>query len=158
MTFFILWLHLLAAMTWIGGMLFLSLVAVPVLKPRTSGPTHAELFRAMARRFRLIVWIAIATLLSTGPLLLSSRGFSLLEPAQWPAVLSVKLGLAALLLILTGTHDLLIGPRVGALVRMPPENRTRWDGILISATPWIARGSLVFALSIVALALALSPT
>lgn len=113
MALVILWMHVMAAVVWIGGMLFLSLVAVPVLKPRSSGPTHAELFRSMARRFRLIVWMAIATLLTTGPVLLSLRGFSLLEPAQWPAVLSVKLGLVALLFTLTGTHDLLIGPRCG---------------------------------------------
>lgn len=139
-------------------MLFLSLVAVPVLKPRSSGPTHAELFRSMARRFRLIAWIAIAVLLSTGPLLLSLRGFSLLEPAQWPAVLSVKLGLAALLFILTGTHDLLIGPRMARIAKLPAERRGWAERGLVMASPWLARLSLLLAVAIVGVAVSLSRT
>lgn len=158
MTLLILWFHLLAAVVWIGGMLFLSLVAVPVLKPRSSGPGHADLFRAMAIRFRPIVWMAVVTLLCTGPLLLSMRGVSVLAPAQWPAVLSIKLGLVVLLLILTGTHDLLIGPRVGALVRIPPQDRTGWDRSLILLAPWLARFSLLLAITIVGVAVSLSRT
>ncbi len=156
MTLLILWLQATAAVAWIGGMLFLSLVAVPVLNPRASGAVHADLFRAMARRFRVIVWGAIVILLLTGPTLLLLRGFSLLDPSQWPAVLRLKVGLVMILLILTGTHDLLIGPRMGVIVRIPHASRTRLERLLVVATPWMARGSLVLALAVLATALSLA--
>ncbi len=36
MTVFLVWVHLLAAVAWIGGMLFLSLVIVPALQTRAA--------------------------------------------------------------------------------------------------------------------------
>ncbi len=150
------WMHLMAAVTWIGGMLFLSLVAVPVLKPRTADPGQAELFRAMARRFRLIVWGAIGVLLITGPLLVTRHGWGLFEPGQWPSALRIKVSLVALLLLLTGAHDLVLGPRVGKLVRMPVEQRSPCDRRLIGVTPWLARGSLFLALAVLAVALSIA--
>src|SRR2546426_6219415 len=61
-----LWLHILAAVIWIGGMLFLSLVAVPVLRQVDSPLLRADLFRKMAWRFRRLVWICLAVLILTG--------------------------------------------------------------------------------------------
>jgi uncharacterized membrane protein len=151
-------LHLMAAMVWIGGMLFLSLVAVPVLNPRVSGRGQVEIFRAMARRFRPIVWMAVVILLGTGPLLLSTRGLSLLESASWPGILSIKLGLVALLLLVTGMHDFLIGPRVVTLVPIPLQDRTALDRTLLLLAPWLARFSLLLAVAIVGAAVSLSQT
>jgi uncharacterized membrane protein len=158
MALVILWMHVMAAVVWIGGMVFLSTVAVPVLKPRSSGLVQADLFLAMARRFRLIVWMAIATLLTTGPVLLFLRGLSLLEPAQWPGALSLKLSLVALLLILTGAHDLLIGPRVARIAKLPAERRGWTERGLVMASPWLARLSLLLAVGIVGVAMTLSRT
>jgi putative copper export protein len=155
---FILWLHATAAVAWIGGMLFLSLVAVPVLNPRASGAGHAELFRALARRFRLIVWGAIAILLLTGPTLLFLRGLSLFDPSPWPSALRLKLALVVILLVLTGTHDLLLGPRVGSIAKLPPADRTGSERVLVAVTPWLARGSLLLALMILGVALLLART
>lgn len=158
MALIILWMHVMAAVVWIGGMVFLSAVAVPVLKPRSANPSQAELFRAMARRFRPVVWLSVAILLTTGPVLLFLRGLSLLEPAQWPGVLSLKLSLVALLLILTGAHDLLIGPRVARIAKLPAERRGWAERGLVMASPWLARLSLLLAMGIVGSAMTLSRT
>ena len=45
-------IHLLAAVTWIGGMVFLSSVLSPLLR---SENVTAALFRSVAKRFRLVV-------------------------------------------------------------------------------------------------------
>ena len=69
------WLHMLAAVNWIGGTIFLSAVLVPVLRREPFASQKALLFRTVARRFRMVVWGAITILLLTGFPLLHQRGF-----------------------------------------------------------------------------------
>ena len=59
-------LHLLAAVVWVGGMIFahnsLRPSAVQVLEP----PLRLELWVQVFRRFFMLVWISIAAILATG--------------------------------------------------------------------------------------------
>lgn len=142
------WFHLLAAISWIGGTIFLSVVLVPVLKREPFVSQKALLFRTIARRFQAVVWGAIAVLFFTGPLLLHQRGIPIADPSGWPMVLAAKLGLVAILLLLTLTHDLILGPRVGRIVQLPTESRTRFDHTLVLWSPWVARFSLILALAV----------
>jgi uncharacterized membrane protein len=152
------WLHLLAAVSWIGGTIFLTVVLVPVLKREPFVSQKALLFRTIGRRFRAVVWGAIAVLLFTGPLLLHQRGLPIADPLGWPMVLGVKLGLVAIILILTLTHDLIIGPRVVKILQLPTESRTRLDHALVVWSPWIARCSLFPALAVLFAAVMLART
>lgn len=142
------WLHVLAAVSWIGGTIFLSVVLVPVLRREPFASQRAILIRTTALRFRVVVWGAIATLLLTGPLLLHQRGIPIADPTGWPMVLGIKLGLVAILLLFTVTHDLIIGPRVGRILQIPTESRTRLDHTLVIWSPWIARSSLILTLAV----------
>ncbi len=142
------WLHMLAAVSWIGGTIFLSVVLVPVLRREPFASQKALLFRTTALRFRVVVWGAIATLLLTGPILLHQRGIPIMNPSGWPMILSVKLGLVAILLLVTMTHDLIIGPRVGKILQIPAESRTRSDHAMVGWSPWIARCSLLLTLGV----------
>jgi hypothetical protein len=63
-------------------------------------------------------------------------------------VLAAKLGLVTILILLTLTHDLILGPRVGKILRLPTESRTRLDHALVLWSPWVARFSLVLTLAI----------
>jgi putative copper resistance protein D len=74
------WLHLLAAFSWIGGMIFLSVVLVPVLKREPFASQKTVHFQTIAWRSRAVVWGAIAVLLFTGPLLLHQRGIPITDP------------------------------------------------------------------------------
>jgi len=158
MTVLLVWFHLLAAISWIGGTIFLSIVLVPVLKREPFASQKALLFRTIGRRFRAVVWGAIAVLLFTGPLLLHQRGIPIADPSGWPIVLAAKLGLVAILLILTLTHDLIIGPRVVKILQLPTESRTRLDHALVVWSPWIARFSLILALAVLLAAVVLART
>ena len=144
----IVWLHLVAAVSWIGGMVFLSVVLVPILKREPFASQKALLFLAMGRQFRVVVWGMIAVLLFTGPLLLHQRGIPIADPSRWPTTLAVKLGLITILLLLTLAHDLIIGPRVGRIVQLPTESRTRFDHALVLGARWLARFSLLLALAV----------
>ena len=130
MTVLLVWLHLLAAISWIGGTIFLSVVLVPVLKREPFALQRALLFRTITRRFRAVVWGAIAVLLFAGLPLLHQRGIPIADPSGWPMVLAAKLGLVTILLLLTLTHDLILGPRVGKILQLPTESE------LDSITPW----------------------
>ncbi|OGW50778.1 MAG: hypothetical protein A2V62_11400 [Nitrospirae bacterium RBG_19FT_COMBO_58_9] len=155
MMIFLTWLHLLAAVSWIGGMMFLSVVLVPVLRREPFASQRALLFRTIALRFRVVVWGAIAVLLFTGPLLLHQRGIPITDPSGWPLILATKLGLVTILLLLTLTHDLILGPRAGRILQLPMESRTRFDQALVRWSPWVARFSLVLVLAILFVAVLL---
>ena len=70
-------------------------------------------------------------------------------------VLAAKLGLVAILLLLTVTHDLFVGPRVWRILRLPAESRSKFEQALVLWSPWLARFSLVLALAILCAAVAL---
>jgi copper resistance protein D len=158
MTVLLVWLHMLAAVSWIGGSIFLSVVLLPVLRREPFESQSAMLIRTTALRFRIVVWGAIATLLLTGPLLLHQRGIPISNPAGWPMVLGIKLGLVAILLLFTVTHDLIIGPRVGRILQIPTERRTSSDHALVAWSPWLARSSLVLTLAVLLAAVVLVRT
>jgi putative copper resistance protein D len=111
------WLHILAATVWVGGMLFLVLVVVPWL--RSGGRVDAAVFlRETGMRFRNVGWACFAVLLVTGMFALWTRGVRpehLIEPA-WLAssfgkLVLVKLGLFAAVLAVSAVHDFRVGPR-----------------------------------------------
>ena len=155
MTVFLVWLHVLAAVSWIGGTIFLSVVFVPVLKHEPFASQKTLLFRTVARRFRSIVWGAICHTHTHGPDVLHQRGVSIMNPSGWPMILSIKLGLVAILLLVTVTHDLIIGPRVGRILQIPRESRTSFDQAMVGWSPWIARSSLVLTLAVLLAAVVL---
>ena len=150
------WIHLLAALTWIGGTLFLSLVLAPSYRALASKPDAGALFRATARRFRLIVWSAVAVLMLTGPLLVVFHGWPLFEPARWPSVLAVKLSLVGLLLVLTLAHDLVLGPLVRAILALPSDQRQASDRTVLTAATWLPRLGLLVALAVLLAAVMLA--
>lgn len=133
------WLHVLAAVAWIGGAMFMSLVLAPLVRSPKAAPEFMALFRVAARRFRVVVWSAIALLLTTGPVLLYQRGLSVLAPTEWPHVLRIKLGLVAVLLLLTVAHDLLLGPAVRRISALSAGARTRWEQTLVRLASWVPR-------------------
>ena len=142
-------LHILAAVAWIGGMVFLSFVLAPLVRSRHATSEAIALFRSSARRFRLVVWSAMAVLLVTGPFLLSQRHIAVTHPATWPQVVAVKLGLVAMLLLLTFSHDLFLGPKAGQITAIPACARTSWEQTLVASARWLSRLSLLIAMAII---------
>lgn len=150
------WIHLIAAVSWIGGTIFLSLVLAPSYRVLASKPDAGALFRATARRFRLIVWGAVAVLLMTGPLLVVSHGWPLFDPVRWPSLLATKLSFAGVLLLMTVAHDLVLGPRVRAIMAVPSGQRNASDRTILAAATWLPRMALILALAILLAAVMLA--
>jgi putative copper export protein len=135
------WVHVVSAMTWAGGMLFVALVLVPVARRLDDPALRTRLVQAIGLRFRTVGWVALGLLVLTGLGNLWMRPY-LLGAARF----HVKLGLIAIALGLSVLHDFVLGPRAGRPDARPAA-RVR--------ASWVARVNLVVALAIVAFGLAL---
>lgn len=116
-------LHILSAVFWLGGILFLGIVGAPVLRNVEPPALRQQLFRQLGLRFRSAGWLAIGTLLLTGSYLLHARGLLHTEllgnPSFWATgtgiALAVKLMSVGVMLVLSAAHDFVLGPRAGRL-------------------------------------------
>ncbi|RMH35999.1 MAG: hypothetical protein D6690_07370 [Nitrospirae bacterium] len=150
----IVWLHLVGATFWVGGMLFLSLVAAPLVR-RGSGEVR-EWFVHLARRFRSWVWGAVVVLVGTGSFLLTRHVSWAVSPFQWPGIVQAKLGMVIVLLGLSIIHDRVVGPRVREIARKDRSMWTPCERTLLRLSPWLARMTLVSGLVILFLGIALA--
>ncbi|TLY31048.1 MAG: DUF4149 domain-containing protein [Nitrospirae bacterium] len=150
-----LWLHILAAVIWIGGMLFLSLVAVPVLRQVDSPLLRADLFRKMAWRFRRLVWICLAVLILTGTVNVAFYGDTT-QGSPYLKVLGIKLGLVAVLVAMGVAHDFIIGPRAARAQSRDGLLPTGTDLLMVQLAPWVGRLNLLLGVIILVLAAALT--
>ena len=118
----ILWLHLLAAMTWIGGLVFQVLVVFSTLA--RAAPTGERLRFALSleARFRVILWPAVDLVLFTGLVNLMNVWYATVATAgsispMFLPLLSVKLGLVVGMIAVQAVQQLLIYPRRVAALR-----------------------------------------
>jgi len=112
-------IHVLAAMVWLGGMLFLALVGAPVLRGVEPESLRAALFRRLGEAFRRAGWIAVAVLVATGILNLHFRGWldaRVLGSADfWTSrpgrTFAAKLVAVTVMVVVEAVHDFVDGPR-----------------------------------------------
>lgn len=134
------YIHVLAVATWLGGMLFVALVLVPVVR-RLDPSLRTRLVSDLGRRFRTVGWIAIAVLVVTGLGNLWIRPELLAAPR-----FHVKAALIVVALVLSALHDFVLGPRAG-LPNADPRARVR--------ASWVARLNVLVVLAVAALGVAL---
>lgn len=134
------WLHILAAMTWVGGMVAFVVLVMPYFRSE-SETARADFLLWFGPRFERVSWMCLAVLAATGTFNLWVRG---VQPGdffrpEWRAtsfglLLQWKLGLVALVTVLSATHA-----RTGTRAQ----------------ARWLGRALLILALAIVALAVSL---
>jgi putative copper resistance protein D len=150
------WLHIMAAITWVGGMLFLVLVVVPWLR-RADRVVAAGLMRDTGRRFRTVGWVCFGIVLLTGSFNLWVRGvrFHSFADAAWRAspfghAVTLKLSVFVVVIALSAVHDFRIGPAATQAQRQAPGSPEAER--LRRLASWMGRGNTVLALWLVALA------
>ncbi len=99
------WIHVAAAMFWIGGMLFFSIIVIPSLNNNISREIRKDLIRRLGRRFRVLGWIAFVMIFITGMIRFSHMGLSLEGSGD---ALKIKLILVFLMVLLTLLHDFIL--------------------------------------------------
>ena len=117
----VLFIHLFAAVFWIGEMLIVGFVLGPVSRG-LSAVERSTLFRAVGRASLPLAWTAIGILVVTGVLNLVLMGVplgDLLTPAFYGTGfgfwLGVKLSAVLLMIVLSIVHDFYVGRRANAV-------------------------------------------
>lgn len=150
------WLHILAAVTWIGGMFFLVLVVVPWLRGGGGGVDAARFLRETGTRFRNISWVCFAIVVATGSYALWMRGvrFSSFADPDWLAssfgrLVLLKLSVFTTVLVVSIVHDLVIGPRATEAIAADP--RSDAAAAMRRRASLLARANVLLALLLVAI-------
>ncbi len=114
-----LFLHITAAILWIGGMLFISLVLAPFLMSMPDPKERSKIYQVVGKKYRFWGWAAIITLLITGPIVLFnfygvypqavfSHAFNSTPIGR---ALTIKLTLVAIIVTSSFVHDFWLGPK-----------------------------------------------
>jgi putative copper resistance protein D len=126
--FLVVVIHVFSAIIWIGGSIFLALVMVPVARGMEPSAMGLLFLRRAALRFRGIAWVLLALLVVSGALALDGRGIGFDrfgEDGFWStetgAVLLFKFVLVGLMLVISGYHDFILGPKIAELMRLVPQ-------------------------------------
>src|ERR1044071_4428583 len=104
------WLHIIGATFWIGGMLFLPLVLLPGIKDH---PDRKNLLMVTGLKFRFYGYIMLAILLLTGLLNLYFRGirfsWNFFTDTHWGSLVSLKVVLFISMIMISLFHDQFAG-------------------------------------------------
>jgi len=112
-------LHLLATVTWIGGMIYINLALMPAL-PVLPPPERGKLMGAVAKRFGFLSWGSVLVLLSTG-YYKTPPGMLFELSSDYGRTLTVKHVLLITMIAIGITISAVIVPRIGALAPKPNE-------------------------------------
>src|SRR5262249_17133113 len=111
----ILWLHLLAAITWIGGLVFQVLVVFPTLARAAPSAERLRFALSLEARFRVLVWPAVGLVLFTGLVNLMHVWYATVVTAvsvspTFLPVLSIKLSLVVGMIVLQAVLQVVVQP------------------------------------------------
>lgn len=110
-------LHILAAVTWIGSMIYSQYAVAPALKPL--GPTKAHAVNGLAMKsFSGLTWASLVVLLATGIYATVGKWDELAPLAIKPAGVTwlVKMALVAVLIVILLFQFYQYGPRMKQLI------------------------------------------
>jgi uncharacterized membrane protein len=121
----ILWLHLLAVVVWVGGLVFQPLVLWPILSRATTARDRLRLGLILEARCRTVMWPAVGLVLLTGlynvmQVLYATSLAGGRVPQAFTYLLSIKLLLVSLMIGIQTALHLVIHPRRVAQFRAVP--------------------------------------
>lgn len=111
---FIRWIHLISAITWIGGQLFILVILLPIMRTALPRNERTLLFAQVGRRYAIVSWIALALLVVTGFFNGQRRGidWSRLPDSAYGRILMAKLIIVTVVIVITLVHALYFGRRI----------------------------------------------
>ncbi|MDX1639557.1 MAG: DUF4149 domain-containing protein [Balneolaceae bacterium] len=145
--------HILSAVFWIGGMLFTVAILVPASRHELFEKRKGTFFAIIGRKFSRASWLLFGLLFITGITNLLSRGYEmndLVSASFWNGTfgttLLIKLHLFGLVLVVSGLHDFYAGPKAAKL--MDAEPGAPRTGRFRKFSRWLGRINLLLGLGI----------
>lgn len=128
------WLHIIGAAFWIGGMLFLPLVLLPGIKEHSD---RRNLLMATGLKFRFYGYIVLTIMLITGLLNIYFRGihfsWQFFTESSYGKLVSLKIILFVLMILVSLFHDLFVGRK--AIAQMQDNKKIKlvasWTGRIL---------------------------
>lgn len=123
----ILFLHVLAVLTWVGGLIYQVIIVAPVAGRATASIASLRIALGCEARFRTVMWPAVGIALFTGLVNvmnvwngLRQVGASL--PATFASLLVIKLLLVAGMIVLQAGQQFVVYPkRLGLAAQVAPD-------------------------------------
>lgn len=153
-------IHILSAIFWIGGMLFTAVVLVPASRHKLLKNKKGRFFTLIGKKFSRISWLLFIALAITGITNLLARGYTisnLMTTDFWNgylgSILFIKLLLFGIVLIISGVHDFYAGPKAAQL--MDDKRGSDKAKQMRKLSSWLGRLNLLLGLGILYYALRL---
>ena len=146
------WIHLLAAITFIGGWMFVQLVVRPSLtegKARVPSMEALEMVKKVGQRFKMVGWVSLMALVFTGASQLLDESGSARIETSWGLIMMLKLFVFAIVGGLIFVHDLILDP-YGVSAK---SKKTETEPLLFSGkVVWVQRAILSLSLAVLFIA------
>jgi uncharacterized membrane protein len=112
------WLHLLATVAWIGGMIFVIAAVTPAAKETLEPPVMGRFMGSLMKKFRVMIYVSIGLLVATGIVMMfmnEESGGTFDFGNTWTLFLVLK-HIFVLILIILGIYMMeVIVPKIGRL-------------------------------------------
>ena len=122
------WVHLLATVAWIGGMVSNFFIFRPVVSKQLDQPTIGRLMGGVMKRTRIVVYLAIGVFILSGVIMVSTYGKTsgrMYVGDSWFIYFFAKMFLFLLLVILAVYTFEYLTPRLARLVPEGPAPRLK---------------------------------
>jgi uncharacterized membrane protein len=146
------WIHLLAAITFIGGWMFIQFVVRPSLTEGKAKPPSMEameMAKKVGQRFKTVGWVSLMALVFTGASQLLDESGSARIETSWGLIMMLKLFVFAIVGGLIFVHDLILDPYgVPAKGKMEHSQPLMFSGKVV----WVQRTILGLSLAVLFIA------
>ncbi len=146
------WIHLLAAITFIGGWMFVQFVVRPSLTEGKAKPPSMEameMAKKVGQRFKTVGWVSLMALVFTGASQLLDESGSARIETNWGLIMMLKLFVFAIVGGLIFVHDLILDPYgIPAKGKMENSQPHMFSGKVV----WVQRTILGLSLAVLFIA------
>jgi len=109
------WLHMLATVAWVGGIVSISLLVMPAAHKSLKPVDQLAFIDAMQRRLEPLAWFSLVLLIATGLFQLSANshynGF-FDTSTQWSLAILIKHGLVAVMVVVSAVQTWEVLPAI----------------------------------------------
>ncbi|MDP6460003.1 MAG: DUF4149 domain-containing protein [Candidatus Hydrothermarchaeota archaeon] len=149
----VVWLHITAAVVWLGGKIFTSLTLNPVLRMEATPEQRLELLASLGKRFKYLSWGSLAVLIITGVINVSQRvsGLDELLGSRFGTTLLAKVLIVVIMIAMSAGHSFFLTPRLRVNAQENDEGFRRTKKMVVL----IARGNILLGVLVLLLAVML---